>query len=499
MGKVFLVGAGPGNPKLITVRGMELLKLCDAVVYDRLASNELLDYVKPDCVKIYVGKQAGHHSKNQEEINEILVDCAKQYDHIVRLKGGDPFVFGRGGEEIEVLHQYEIEYEVVPGITSAIAVPECAGIPVTHRGVSRSFHVITGHTKKEDGLPDCDYSTLSKLNGTLVFLMGLGNLKTIASELIHHGKSPETPTAVISAGTTNHQIVIRSTLKSIVKEADKRKVPSPAVIVIGETAAFDYRSFNKLLPKKIGITATRALREKLETKLEALGAVTYSLCDMEIVLTDAFKLLDQELMELPQYHWILFTSQNGVTLFFERLKKQKVDIRNLSFMKFAVLGSGTAKALEEYGIHADFIPSKYTVTVLAKELSKVIDKNEKVLIARAAKGSMELIEILKENGISFYDIPIYDVVGRTTDQIESVNQMDCLIFVSSSGVRAFFDELNKKKIQLSNHVKIACIGEVTSETVREQQIEADIIASTYNTVGLVEAIKKYFDQSGEEV
>ncbi len=498
MGKVYLVGAGPGNPKLITVRGMELLQLCDAVVYDRLASNELLDYVKPNCIKIYVGKQAGHHSKQQEEINEILVDCAKQYDNVVRLKGGDPFVFGRGGEEIEALHQHEIEYEAVPGITSAIAVPECAGIPVTHRGISRSFHVITGHTKKEDGLPDCDYPTLSKLNGTLVFLMGLGNLKTIVSELISHGKSSKTPAAVIYAGTTKNQIVVRDTLENIVKEAEKSKMMSPAVIIIGETAAFDYRSINKLLPKKIGVTATKVLREKLETKLEALGAVTYRLCDMEIVPTDALGLLDQELLELSHYQWILFTSQNGVSLFFERLKKQNVDIRNLSSKKIAVLGSGTAKALEEYGIRADFIPSKYTVSALARELSQVIDKKETVLIPRAAKGSRELIKIFKENGISFQDIPIYDVAGRMTEQIEAVNQMDCLIFVSSSGVRAFFEELNKKKILLSNHVKIACIGEVTSETVREVQKEANIIASTYNTEGLVEAVKNYFDKNGEE-
>lgn len=496
MGKVFLVGAGPGDPQLITVRGAELLKICDVVVYDRLASDKLLDYVKPGCKRIYVGKQAGHHSKSQEVINEILIDCAKQYDIVVRLKGGDPFVFGRSAEEIDCLKQNQIEYEVIPGISSAIAVPECAGIPVTHRGVSRSFHVITGHTNKENGLPDCGYDTLSKLEGTLILLMGLGNLNAISSELIRNGKRPETPVAVISDGTKKSQSVVRGTLKNIVTEVDKSKVKSPAVIVIGETAAYDYRYCCSLLPIKIGITATRALQEKLKNKFQRLGATTDTICDMEVVPDINVTKLDQEIARLESYQWILFTSQNGVILFFERLKSCNIENKRLTHIKFAALGSGTAGKLEEYRIIPDFIPSKYTVSVLAEEFSNRVSKNEKVLIPRAVKGSKELLEVLDKKRISYKELEIYDVAGNITDKIQFMNQMDCLVFASSSGVRAFFDQLEKKNLSFPSNIKIACIGEATYEAVKKENREVDIIASAYNTDRLVEAVKNYYLKDG---
>ncbi len=496
MGKVYLVGAGPGDPMLITVKGAQLLKICDAVVYDRLVSNELLDYVKPECKRVYVGKQAGYHSKTQEEINEILVECAIQFDIVIRLKGGDPFVFGRSADEIDALLQSQIEFEVVPGITSAIAVPECAGIPVTHRGISRSFHVITGHTNQESGLANCDYETLSKLEGTLIFLMGLGNLTTITSELIRNGKTPDTPTAVISSGTTSSQQVVRGTLNTIVNEVEKSKLKSPAVIVIGATAAYDYRYYRSLLPKKIGITATKALKEKLENKFKRMGAITETICDMEVVPTVNINKLDREIARLDSYQWILFTSQNGVDLFFERLKTRSFDFRVLSRIKFAAIGSGTAKKLEECGITSDFIPTKYTVAVLGEEFSSIVGKKEKVLIPRAVRGSQELLDILTKQGISYKEIAIYDVIGTATDKLQYMNQMDCLVFGSASGVKAFFKEIKKENLSLSKDVKIACIGEVTYEAVKSENREADIIASTNNADGLVEAVKNYYLKDG---
>ena len=241
MGKVYLEGAGPGDAGLITAKGLEKLKKCDAVVYDRLVTEELLDVLSPDCEKIYVGKEAGKHYKRQEEINRILVECAKKHKNVVRLKGGDPFVFGRGGEEIEALRQYNIPYEVIPGVTSAVAVPECAGIPVTHRGVARSFHVITGHTKNSVGSPEYDYETLGKTEGTLVFLMGLSNLGEIADKLIFAGKPANIPVAVISDGTTACQKVVKGRLKNIVEKVNESNLKSPAIIVIGETAEYEYR------------------------------------------------------------------------------------------------------------------------------------------------------------------------------------------------------------------------------------------------------------------
>ena len=224
-----MVGAGPGDAGLITVKGLEKIRQCDAIVYDRLANEELLEEVPVSCEKIYVGKQAGSHYRKQQEINKILVECARRHEYVVRLKGGDSFVFGRGGEEIEALQAEGIAYEVIPGVTSAIAVPECAGIPVTHRGVSQSFHVITGHTKTSTNEPDYDYDTIAKMEGTIVFLMGLSNLSQIAKRLIDAGKEAGTPVAVISDGTTCYQRKVTGTLETIAGKVEEAKIPSPAV------------------------------------------------------------------------------------------------------------------------------------------------------------------------------------------------------------------------------------------------------------------------------
>lgn len=489
MGKVYLVGAGPGNPKLMTIRGMELLRQCDALVYDRLASEEFLSELKPECERIYVGKRAGQHSKKQEEINEILAECGRKYPLVVRLKGGDPFVFGRGGEEIEILTQYGIDYEVVPGITSAVAVPECAGIPVTHRGVSRSFHVITGHTNT--GKPECDYKNLAESEGTLVFLMGLSNLAEIAENLIKAGKPEDTPAAVISEGTTKNQQTVRGTLATIVQKVQQSAIPSPAIIVIGETSRYEFRS-EKTGQRKIGITSTRALQEKLEKGFADTGDTLLPVCSMDILRTEAIKALDKELTRLEQYQWVLFTSQNAVAVFFEELQKENTDIRKLGHLKFAVLGSGTASKLLEYGIHADFIPSRYVVSALAEEFSEILKAQEQVLIPRAVQGSEELTEVFDKKGIRYTELAVYDVAGRLTDNIRYLKELDCLIFVSASGVTEFFSGLREKNISLPSDIQIACIGEITRERVRQEYRDADIIASTSDVKGLVEAVRTYY-------
>lgn len=416
MGKVYLVGAGPGDAGLITAKGLEKLKRCDAVVYDRLATEELLEVTPPDCEKIYVGKEPGKHYKKQEEINAILVECAKRHNLVVRLKGGDSFVFGRGGEEIEILSKHNIPYEVIPGVTSAVAVPECAGIPVTHRGVARSFHVITGHTKTSVGSPDYDYEVLGKMEGTLVFLMGLSNLKEIAENLIRAGKPANTPAAVISDGTTPYQKIVRGTLENIEEKGKASGLQSPAVIVIGETAEYEYRYLSANY-KKVGVTATELLWKKLETGLEGMGMQPIPLCNMKVVPTKQMQMLEEELCHLDRYQWVLFTSQNAIRLFFQEMKQMQVDIRILGSLKFAVLGSGTAAKLLEYGIKADFIPSAYTVSTLAEEFVKIVKEKERVLIPRAVQGSKELTEVLKREKVDFSDLSIYDVVGSMTKNI----------------------------------------------------------------------------------
>lgn len=490
MGKVYLVGAGPGDAGLITVKGLEKLRQCDAVVYDRLATEELLELLRPDCEKIYVGKEAGKHYKQQDEINEILVDCAKRHQVVVRLKGGDSFVFGRGGEEIEALTQQDIPYEVIPGITSAVAVPACAGIPVTHRGVSRSFHVITGHTKTSVDSPDYDYEAIAKYEGTLVFLMGLSNLGSIAKKLICAGKAADTSVAVISNGTTKYQKTLRGTLGDIEEKVKQNKIESPAVIVIGETAGYEYR-YRSASYKRVGVTATKLLWEKLENGLEGIGMQPISLCKMQVVPAKGMQALDGELQHLNRYQWILFTSQNAVRLFFEEMKKKQVDIRILGNLRFAVLGSGTAEKLLEYGIKADFVPSQYTVTVLAEEFSNVVKPEEHVLIPRAVQGSPELSAILNKKGVSYRDIPIYDVIGNLTKNHKCLDELDYLVFVSASGVTAFFAEMRKEGLVLPESVKIACIGNITQKRLLQEYGRADVVATVNDVEGLLEAIQRY--------
>jgi uroporphyrinogen III methyltransferase/synthase len=497
MGKVYLVGAGPGDGGLITLKGLEKLKNCDAVVYDRLASEELLEHTGPDCVKIYVGKEAGAHYKKQEEINAILVDSARKYNRVVRLKGGDPFVFGRGGEEIDALTREGIPYELVPGVTSAVAVPELAGIPVTHRGVSRSFHVITGHTKSSVGSPDYDYETLAKLEGTLVFLMGLSNLADIAEHLMQAGKDGNTPVAVISNGTLPIQQTVRGTLLDIGEKVAEEKLPSPAVIVIGETAACEYSfrepEFCDGQPEeqkniRVGICATDLLWRKLKRELRKRNMQPVSLCDMQVVEKSGMEDLQEALGEIEGFRWVLFTSQNGVRIFFEQLKKQEIDLRRLGQLRFAVLGSGTAERLLSYGVKADFVPSQYTVKVLAEEFAALVQAGERVLIPRAVQGSRELTEILTKHGISYRDIPIYDVQGRLTGNIRYLSSMDYLVFVSASGVTAFFEALRREGLQVFPRTKIACIGEITRKRLLEEYGEADLVASVNDVNGLLTAL-----------
>ncbi len=480
------MGAGPGDAGLITLKGLEKIKACDAIVYDRLASEELLDYVSSQAEKIYVGKAANEHYKSQDEINRILIDCAGRHENIVRLKGGDSFVFGRGGEEIEALEKENIPYEVIPGVSSAIAVPECAGIPVTHRGISRSFHVITGHTKASgDKSPDYDYKNLAELEGTLVFLMGLSNLGDIAKRLIDEGKPANTPVAVISNGTMEMQKIVKGELFDIAEKVIEAALPSPAVIVIGATAACDYLYHNR--PKYVGITATDLLWKKLKSAFEKIGMQPVRLCKMKIEESASVSELIAELHHLHDYGWIIFTSQNSIEIFFKYLKKEKIDLRVLAEVKFAVIGSGTAEKLLSYGFVADLIPPEYTVEALSRKLADTLKPEEKVFIPRAAKGSPELTGMLSERNIIYKEIPVYDVLGSFTGNIKYLNEMDYLVFVSASGASAFFDELKNTGRKLPEGIKIACIGKVTAKKLNEASESADIIASACDVSGLIEA------------
>ncbi len=487
MNKVYLVGAGPGNAGLITIRGLQLLQSCDCVVYDRLSSLELLSFVKPDCTKIYVGKEPGKHSKKQEEINEILVSCGKKYKRTVRLKGGDPFVFGRGGEEIYALEENGISYELIPGVTSAVSVPELAGIPVTHREVARSFHVITGHTKTSQGAPDYDYETIAQMEGTILFLMGLSHLKDISAALLKAGMDAQKPAAVISNGGTPFQKTVRGNLKNIAELTAKAGLTSPAIIVIGETASFSFDT--KESREKIGVIATDALWEKFAAALDDAGYLPIRLSRMELRIMDTDGLA-QQVKQIHQYDWVVFTSQNAISLFFQSMGKNNVDYRCLSGVKFAVIGSGTGEALKHYGFHADFIPKRYTAEDLAEELSKMIHEGEHILLPRALQSNPVLAFRLRTAGALVTDLPIYDVEGVLTEDCKGLEEMNTILLASGSGARGFAKQLQEAGLCLSSKTKIACIGEVTARAARESLGPVDITATVNDVQGLVDALRR---------
>lgn len=489
-GKVYLVGAGPGEKELITVKGKKLLEECGAVVYDSLASEQLLDYVGEDCERIFVGKRSGFHSMEQEKINAILVEKALEGKTVVRLKGGDPFVFGRGGEEIEALKRAELFYEVIPGVTSAIAVPACAGIPVTHRGMSQSVHIVTGHTASFENQLTDNYEALAKAGGTLVFLMGLSNLSKIASELMKYGKPGNTPAAVISFGTTERQRVLRSTLSAIAEEAKKEQMKAPAVIVIGETAALQcqYQKMGRLYGISVGVTGSSHFTQKLTKLLKEEGAFVRLLAQMRLKEINQEK-FTKELLKLEAYHWVVFTSSNAVSLFFLRLKKLGCDFRRLSHIKFAVIGEGTEQTLLQYGFQADFMPSVYTSSALLAGLLKVIEPGERVLLPRAAAGSEELSQGFEKAGIIFTELPVYALILRQEGKeiLEGELKLtNYVIFGSSSGVRALFEQ--EGLTELLGNQKLVAIGEITAEALKSFGYRNPIVAKKYTAEGIVSAI-----------
>lgn len=483
LGKVYLVGAGCGDYDLITLRGKELLEGCDTVVYDSLIDIRLLDFLPDNAEKICVGKRAGQHSESQENINELLVQKAKEGKIVVRLKGGDPFVFGRGGEEIIALKENNIKYSVVPGISSAIAVPELAGIPVTHRQTSRSVHIITGHTA-DDMLPE-NMSNYAKLDGTLVFLMGLNNIDKICKSLIKCGKNENTPAAVISNGASSNQQIVRGKLNDIADKVQENSIKSPAIIVIGETASFDFKETINLPLKNISVTVTGTKRfsAKLSSMLKKSGACVRTFDYLNVAEYADNTNFDNALKNISEYKWIVLTSVNGAEIFFKRLKKLKLDIRKLLNIKFAVIGSGTAEVLENYGIFADLVPNDYTSSALGKTLSESVSINEKVLILRAKQGSAELTKILDENKISYNDIKTYDLVSNPNN-VSDIVDTDFITFASASGVNVFFEN----GFDISPKTKIICIGEITANALKKHNISDFRISKISNADGILQEI-----------
>lgn len=484
-GIVYLIGAGCGEYDLITLRGLELLKKCDTIVYDSLIDEKILDFADKGAEKIFVGKRAGKPSQTQEKINSILIEKALEGKKVARLKGGDSFVFGRGGEEIIALNNNDIPFELVPGITSAVAVPEMAGIPVTHRSVSRSFHVITGHTK-EDRLPK-KMSVYAKLDGTLVFLMGLGNLKNIADSLLENGKSPETPVAVISNGGRKNQKVIRATLGNITVESEKNNMESPAVIVIGETAEYNFfdKNRNNLDGITVTVTGTKGFSDRLAVKLESNGAEVTRESILKIISYFEDDCFTNAICNISDYTMIVLTSPNGAEIFIRKLLKMKTDFRKLNGIRFAVIGNATSAVLESRGIYADIIPESFTSEELGKAIVAESGSCERVLILRAEQSTHELTDILSNADISFKEVKIYDVI-EDEKNIPSEIKTDFIVFASGSGVRDFY----RQGYKISDNTKVICIGASTANELKKYSNKNAILPDKQNADSIVELLKK---------
>lgn len=480
-GKVWLVGAGCGAADLITVRGLTLLQQCDAVVYDDLIAEDLLTVVPSRAEQIYVGKRSGKHAMLQTEICALLVDLARSGKNVVRLKGGDPFVFGRGGEEMEALLKAKIPCEVVPGISSAIAIPAEAGIPVTHRGLSQSIHIVTAHTADtEDGLPR-QIRELSRLEGTLVFLMGVRQLPGLAEKLLEAGKRADTPAAVISGGNAPHPAVVRGTLQDIAEKS--REIQSPAVIVIGEVAALHFKDEEQkpLDGVTVGLTGTDAITEKLRHRLAPLGARVFVAARAVVEeLPTSLKFT----CDGPQ--WLVFTSANGVRTFFKKFREQRLDLRRLHACRIAVIGRATAAALEEHGLQADLLPQTATTEALAQALLSHVSMEESIFLLRAENGSAELFQTLAEQR-NVKDIPLYKIAAdpeAARRSLPRMQKMNYLLFSSAGGVELYFQTHGTVPVCTT----CVCIGEKTARTLKNHGIQDYLLATEISASGMVRVL-----------
>jgi uroporphyrinogen III methyltransferase / synthase len=485
---VALVGAGPGDPGLLTRRGEALLAEADVVVYDRLAHPSLLE-LAPTAEHIYVGKGPGAVEMSQDDINALLVDRARAGQHVVRLKGGDPFVFGRGGEEAEALRAAGFEFEIVPGITSAIAAPAYAGIPVTHRGISTHFTVVTGHEDPAKRQVDVDWDALARAGGTLVILMGVGNLGDIATRLMAGGRSPETPVAAVRNGTRADQHTVRATLGTI---SDLELRP-PSVIVVGEVAALDLAWFEHrpLFGRSIVVTRAREQASELRARLEVLGA---DVLELPAIVIEP---LDFSIPSLDDYAWVVFTSANGVAAFFERgLHTSGHDARALAETRVAAIGPGTERALAARGVLADLVPERFVAEGLLEAFPDPSASGTRVLLGRAEQARDVLPEGLVARGFAVDVLPLYRTAPGTPDpeMLRRTQQgdVDAITFTSSSTVENFCDAVGTLP---DPQPLVVSIGPVTSATAIKRGLRVDAEAVDHTIDGLVAAVLERLDSS----
>jgi len=497
-GVVYLVGAGPGRADLITVRGAEVLKTADCIIYDKLANPALLAYARKDAEIIHVPKRIGKGSFTQDQINKLLIEKAIAGKTVVRLKGGDPCIFGRCSEEITLLAEAGIDFEIVPGVTAAIAAAEYTGIILTDRDYSSQVVFVTGREAEDKQDSNIDWHWLAKFNGTIVFYMGMGNLGLIAEKLMANGRAEKTPTAVIAEATFPSQRMVKAPLEQISQKCKAEQIEPPVIIVIGAAADNDER-FNWYMKKPLfskNIVVTRDQRGNAEfaAKIISRGGNPIELATFEIKpLTHTNQFLES-LSRFSKHDWIIFTSRNGVFLFFEALQKLGKDARVFGSTKVAVIGDETAATLTGFGIRPDFVPGIFTSKELARQLAAAANLyGKKILLLRSQLASKELVELLQQVGAQVEDVDVYTAAPQQGDYDSLADKIRAgyvhwLTFASPSSAKIFFEHVQVETVNSSN-AKVASIGPVTSEQLTSLSVRVDVTATKHTIDGLLDAIE----------
>ncbi|UHA74370.1 uroporphyrinogen-III C-methyltransferase [Paenibacillus sp. 481] len=505
VGKVYLVGAGPGDAGLITVKGLRCVQEADVLVYDRLAGYRLIQMAKPSAKKIYVGKLPDRHALKQADINQLLVDLANEGLIVTRLKGGDPCVFGRGAEEAARLKEHDIPFEIVPGVTSAIAVPAYAGIPVTHRDLSPSFSVITGHETPDKSDERVEWDKLAQATGTLLFLMGVAKLRHICDQLIRNGRSADTPVAVIRWGTRAEQRTIEGTLASIADEAERQQIGSPAVIVVGDVVTarsyMQWAEHRPLFGRRILVTRARSQASDFVRRIEELGGEPYEFPVIEMRAPEAphkLQAIEQALSQLSSYDWVVLTSVNGVQYWFEHLRRYGADIRQLARTRIVAVGPKTAEELHIHGIVPDLVAEQFSQEGVWSKMQEYVVAGQRALLAHGDLARPWLKEQLVQSGVVVEEIDIYETIlpeQHDSDLLELLtqNMIHIVTFTSSSTVTNLIIALQRMGIDRPAEylagASIACIGEVTARTAREAGLQVDIVAEQATLEGLLDALQ----------
>jgi uroporphyrinogen III methyltransferase / synthase len=503
-GMVYLVGAGPGDPGLLTIKAKECIEKADVLVYDYLANAQFLEYASPDAEHIYVGKKAGDHTKTQDEINSIICEKALNGKTVVRLKGGDPFIFGRGGEEAQELLKAGVPFEIVPGITSAIAVPAYAGIPLTHRDHTATVAFITGHEDPSKEQSNIAWEKLATGIGTLVFLMGIGNLENICLALIKNGRAPDTPVAVIYRGTNPEQKTITGTLETIYEISKKANIKPPGIIVVGDVVGLreelNWFETKPLFGKRIVVTRAREQASSFLAGLKELGASCIEFPTIEIIPPDDWAPIDNAIERIKEYNWLIFTSVNGVKYFYKRLFENSKDVRALKDIRVCAIGPKTAEEVKEYGIIPDMMPPEYRAEAVIELFKKLKAEDLKILLPRAKEAREILPDELRKMGAEVDVVDAYQTVmpkNRVAliSKMLEAHEIDMITFTSSSTVTNFMGMFGNNADQVKEFLKdvdIASIGPITSETARKLGLKVTVEPTSYTIDALTDVIVRRY-------